>query len=188
MQHALLFSNSILGAGLYSALSDLPDWICWHATPSCPEHMVEGAERYRPHITLFDMTCLPVVRFFEVFGQARIREFGAILVVTLSGLEEEDLFRLSMWGVAAHISGDTRLTRCRRACRSPATSEPGRASAVRSVPAQRTGPCPSPAQRPGQRSSPISHMAYRSCRRETALATHQAGSRNSRLYRTGNEK
>ncbi len=106
-QHALLFTKSVLGAGICAALRDLPGWTIWHETTPCPEHMVELAQRYCPEITLFDMTCLPVLDLFQVFGQASVKCFGRVIVATLSGLDEEELFRLSMWGVAAHISGNT---------------------------------------------------------------------------------
>lgn len=108
MQHALLFTRSVLGAGVLSTLKGIPNWAVWHATTQCPEHMVELAQRCRPTVTFFDMTCLPVVDLFQLLGQKKVKEvFQVITVVTLSGLDEEDLFRLSMWGVAAHISGDT---------------------------------------------------------------------------------
>jgi DNA-binding NarL/FixJ family response regulator len=108
MQHALLFTRSILGAGIQSTLRGIPDWSVWHATTQCPEQMVDLAQRYCPTVTFFDMTCLPVVDLFQLLGQKRVKEvFKVITVATLSGLDEEELFRLSMWGVAAHISGST---------------------------------------------------------------------------------
>jgi DNA-binding NarL/FixJ family response regulator len=110
-QHALLFTKSVLGAGICAALRDIPGWTIWHETwhetTPCPEHMVELAQRYCPAVTLFDMTCLPVLDLFQVFGQASVKCFGRVIVATLSGLDEEELFRMSMWGVTAHISGDT---------------------------------------------------------------------------------
>ena len=108
MQHALLFTRSVLGAGICAALKALPDWTVLHSAIQCSEHMVELARRWRPTVALFDMTCLQVVDFFQLLGQKRVKElFPAIVVATLSGLTEEDLFHLSMWGVSAHISADT---------------------------------------------------------------------------------
>ncbi len=108
MQHALLFTRSILGAGIQSTLKGIPDWSVCHATTQCPEQMVDLAQRECPTVTFFDMTCMPVGDLFQSLGQKRVKEFfQGIVVVTWSGLDEEDLFYLSMWGVAAHISGDT---------------------------------------------------------------------------------
>jgi two-component system response regulator DegU len=108
MRHALLFTRSVLGAGICAALRDIPNWTVLHCATQCPEHLVELASSFRPTVTLFDMTCLQVVDFFQLLGQKRVKElFPAIVVATLAGLTEEDLFHLSMWGVAAHISGDT---------------------------------------------------------------------------------
>lgn len=107
MQHALLFTRSVLGAGICTTLSGTPDWTTQHATTRCPEQMVDLAERSHPSVTIFDTTCLDVVGLFQTLGQARVKHFGAMVVATMSGLDEEVLFSLAMWGVAAHISADT---------------------------------------------------------------------------------
>ena len=107
MQHALLFTRTVLGAGICTTLRGIPDWTTWHETTRCPEQMVDLAERCCPAVTLFDMTCLDALDLFQTLGQARVKRFGMIVVATMFGLDEEVLFSLAMWGVAAHISGDT---------------------------------------------------------------------------------
>lgn len=107
MQHALLFTRTVLGAGICAALRGIPEWTIQHATTRCLERMVDLAERSHPSVTLFDMTCLDVLDLFQTLGQARVRSFGTVVVATMFGLDEEALFHLAMWGVAAHISGGT---------------------------------------------------------------------------------
>src|SRR2546423_15717479 len=109
MQHTLLLvSRTVLGAGIQSALRGLPEWTVWHAPTQCLEQMVDLAERSRPAVTIFDLTSLRVVDFFQMLGPKRVKElFRTIVVVTSSGLTEEDLFHLSMLGIAAHMSGNT---------------------------------------------------------------------------------
>lgn len=80
MQHALLFSRSILGAGIQSALERLPDWSVFHATTQCPEQMVDLAARQSPTVTLFDLASMPVGVLFQSLGQKQVKEVFQVMV------------------------------------------------------------------------------------------------------------
>src|SRR5437764_15322274 len=90
MQHALLlFSRTVLGAGILSPLRGLPEWTTWQATTHCPEQMGDLAERYRPAVTFFDATCLPDVDLFQTIGQPRANPSEMIALPTLLRADEE---------------------------------------------------------------------------------------------------
>lgn len=104
---ALIFTKSVLGAGIRSTLEGLPGWSVREASTQATGEIVDLAQRCEPDITIFDMTCLHVLEMFQGLGKARVKLLGQLIVATMTGVDEETLFLLAMWGVAAHISART---------------------------------------------------------------------------------
>jgi len=69
--------------------------------------MAELAQTHHSDVTILDATSLDVPELFQQLGQARVRLFGKLIVLTLGGVNEEMLFFLAKWGVAAHTSAWT---------------------------------------------------------------------------------
>ncbi len=106
-QRVLIFTDSIPGAGFRSVLEGVPDWSVRAASSQPPDTMAELARCYRPDVTILDAASLDIVDLFQQLGQARVALFGRVIVLTLSGINEEALFFLAKWGVAAHLSAWT---------------------------------------------------------------------------------
>ena len=107
MHRALLFTNSVLGAGIRSTLERLPDWSVRSASTQFFEEIMDLTTDTGPTVTIFDTTLLNVLQLFQLLGPDRVNQLGRVIVATLWGLDEETLFLLAMWGVSAHISVST---------------------------------------------------------------------------------
>ncbi len=107
MYRVLISTDSVIGTGVHSALESAPDWLIRHESPQAPDTMAELAQCYRPDVTILDAASLDIVDLFQQLGQARVASFGRIIVLTLSGINEEALFFLAKWNVAAHVSAWT---------------------------------------------------------------------------------
>src|SRR5713226_6380709 len=103
----LLITNSVLGAGIHSVLDTVPGWSIRDEAPQAPGEMADLAACLRPDVTVLDATCQSVVDLFQQLGQARVASLGRVIILTLTGLDEESLFFLMKWNVAAHVSAWT---------------------------------------------------------------------------------
>src|SRR6266446_1788874 len=105
LQRILILSPSILGPGIQAILEHQMTWKLQVEPTLDLEAIAEACQAFQPQVTIVDADCIDVLALFESLGLPRVKQVGGIIVVTqASALEEEYLFFLFKWGVAACLT------------------------------------------------------------------------------------
>ena len=108
MRPIFVLSRSLLGAGICFALEHMTNWEIERLSTQDPEAIATLAQLNRPAVTIVEATD-DVFHLFDQLGPQRIRALGMLVAVSAVARDEETLFRLAVWGIAAYLSTTTSL-------------------------------------------------------------------------------
>jgi len=104
----MLIQTPLLAAGIRATLAQA-DYEVQRASIEDPEAVAELAEHARIDVTILEAGSEAVFCLFERLGKERVRHLGMTMAVTSGEPDEETLFRLMRWGVAAYLGARTPL-------------------------------------------------------------------------------